>query len=60
MAERGGCVNRRLDAQALGPHVDRLTARIGSVPPHAMAAAKAKAKGNVLCAELHGGAPAAQ
>ena len=58
MAERWGCVNRRLDAQALGPHVDRLTARIGSVPPHAMAAAKAK--GNVLRAELHGGAPAAQ
>ena len=49
LAESWGWVNRALPAAALWPHVDRLAARIASIPPHAVAAAKA----SVLRAE-HG------
>jgi enoyl-CoA hydratase/carnithine racemase len=40
-AERWGWVNRALPAAELWPYVDRLSARIASFPPHAVAAAKA-------------------
>ena len=40
-AEAWGWVNRALPAAELWPHVDRLAARIASLPAHAVAAAKA-------------------
>lgn len=49
-AERWGWVNRVLDAEAIGPFVDRLAGRIASFPAHAVAAAKAcvvRAEGDV-------------
>ena len=40
-AERWGWVNRVLEADEIGPFVDRLAGRIASFPAHAVAAAKA-------------------
>lgn len=50
-AERWGWVNRVLEADAVGPFVDRLARRIASFPAHAVAAAKAcvvRAEGDLV------------
>jgi len=47
LAERWGWVNRALPAGELWPFIERLSGRIASFPPHAVAAAKA----SVLLAE---------